>query len=238
MLWIISIFIFRKINKISICIYLIQSYLSQLSSDGSQLQKLGTKIVQHDYNSQDFYQRLPSETQTIGIQLHGQTLTFHFNHQQCTAKLFSSLHVVWLYPCTIATLAKQNRIKMGNDYVGSEWDYVLDSLLIQIETGRLGDFEYKDEFSTMAIILEHASDLLKYTNWLHISFEFPYIVLLLTCVLVAFDIVRICAIGCRWEGRKQKTDRLNYRKNIAVPETEHFNSVNLMSLLHIILRPF
>lgn len=55
-------------------------------------------------------------------------------------------------------------MKMGDDHVGSEWDYVLDSLLIQIETGRLSDFVYTDEFSTTATILESASDLLKYGN--------------------------------------------------------------------------
>lgn len=74
----------------------------------------------------------------------------------------------------LTTLIKRNRRKMEINHVGSEWDYVLDSLLIQIETGRLSDFEFKDEFTTIAIILEHASDLLKYAEHL-INFQLNYL---------------------------------------------------------------
>lgn len=74
-----------------------------------------------------------------------------------------SLHIsvgALVFHLPYTTVANRSFVEM-TEYIGTEWDYVMDSLLAQIEDSNMRKFVYEDEFSTMESIIEHSSDSLK-----------------------------------------------------------------------------
>lgn len=69
-------------------------------------------------------------------------------------------HVSRCFQYKLSTAANRNLAKMA-EYIGTEWDYVLDSLLAQIKESNMRKFVYEHEFATMKTIIENSSDLLK-----------------------------------------------------------------------------